>query len=943
MRGPSKPHFFGGAVVRRSAALLTIAFICGLSLPQFGTSEASSSCDASTYGGGADGPFTGGDPNTIRTPLSSSAAAGQTTIAVADSSGLPVGSEVFIHQVTGAGHGSFEFGCVAVQSLGSITLTSPLTQGYGQDTVARSQVIRVLHFAGVSGAISTSEWNGSTGGVVVFRALTVSGAAIDVSGKGFKGGYGNDAALHAGLCSWSSGQGQAQQGHSYTGVVSCAKTPNGGAGGGGGQPAFVESCEFGSGGGGGYGTAGGNGAGCAGGTGGGLYGTDDLSKIGLGSGGGGGTWGTNPYGGGRRSGDERSNDASGQGGGTALIISASITSTTVNANGIVGGPSSNGYAGGGGSGGAIKIVTNDVSAVSLQAVGGGGGSGGIASGGAGGAGRIRVEYCGTFAGSASPAASLQQLSCNTAPTANPDAYTVNEDATLSLPAPGVLANDSDPDGDALTAGLASGPANGTLALNGNGSFSYTPNANFNGTDSFSYRARDAAGAESAPAAVTITVSAVNDTPVAAPDSYSTNEDTTLSLAALGVLANDSDVDGDPLAAVLVSGPMNGTLVLSADGSFTYTPNPDFDRTDAFTYRASDGTVTSNTATVTITVSPLNDAPVAAPDTYSVDEDSMLTVAAPGVLTNDRDVDSATLTAVFVSGTAHGTLTLNANGSFSYTPVANYNGPDGFTYKASDGSTDSAPVVVTITVNPVPDADLSVTKSVTPNPAFVGDPVVYTIVVANAGPEPAVAVQLTDTVPAGVSVTSVTTTQGTCTGTGPIVCSLGTLVSGTTATVSVAATATASGSQTNTASATTTTPDPALANNSASATLQISPLGHDVGIAGGGFALSARHDLSRLGPVETVKIKLKNYSRMASETISYSVSSSVGGDTLSAGCFGTTPTLEPGKTYTVVGCTITYAGTGFRTVTLTTAHDDTDGAIDEDLTNNTASRSVTVQP
>jgi len=125
------------------------------------------------------------------------------------------------------------------------------------------------------------------------------------------------------------------------------------------------------------------------------------------------------------------------------------------------------------------------------------------------------------------------------------------------------------------------------------------------------------------------------------------------------------------------------------------------RTVSFT--VNDGAANSNTATVTITVNPLNDAPVAVDDAYATDEDTTLTVPAVGVLGNDSDVDGDPLTAVLVSGPAHGTLTLGGDGSFTYTPEANYFGPDGFTYLANDGTADSNVATVAITVNAVNDA------------------------------------------------------------------------------------------------------------------------------------------------------------------------------------------------------------------------------------------------
>jgi VCBS repeat-containing protein len=294
---------------------------------------------------------------------------------------------------------------------------------------------------------------------------------------------------------------------------------------------------------------------------------------------------------------------------------------------------------------------------------------------------------------------------NDAPVAANNSYSTNEDTQLSIASAGVLANDSDVDGNPLSAVLVTGPAHGTLVLNVNGSFTYTPTANYNGPDSFTYRANDGS-LNSNEATVNITVSPLNDAPVAANNSYSTNEDTLLSIAAAGVLANDSDVDGNPLSAVLVTGPAHGSLVLNANGSFTYTPVANYNGPDSFTYRANDGSLNSNVATVNITVTPVNDAPIAANNSYSTNEDTQLSIAAAGVLANDSDVDGNPLSAVLVTGPAHGTLVLNTNGSFTYTPTSNYNGPDSFTYKAKDGSLNSNVATVNITVTPVNDAPVA---------------------------------------------------------------------------------------------------------------------------------------------------------------------------------------------------------------------------------------------
>src|SRR6185295_322478 len=222
----------------------------------------------------------------------------------------------------------------------------------------------------------------------------------------------------------------------------------------------------------------------------------------------------------------------------------------------------------------------------------------------------------------------------------------------------------------------------------------------------SYKANDGA-ADSNVAVVTIAVAAVNGAPGALNDSYSTNEDTALTIGAPGVLANDTDADSSALRAVLVSGPAHGTLVLNAEGSFAYNPAANFNGVDSFTYRASDGTASSDVATVTITVTAVNDAPVASNNTYTKNEDTTLSVAAPGVLGNDSDVDGDPLTAVLVSGPAHGTLTLNANGSFTFVPAANFNGVDSFTYRANDGKVSSNVATVSLVITAVNDDPVAV--------------------------------------------------------------------------------------------------------------------------------------------------------------------------------------------------------------------------------------------
>ncbi len=463
--------------------------------------------------------------------------------------------------------------------------------------------------------------------------------------------------------------------------------------------------------------------------------------------------------------------------------------------------------------------------------------------------------------------------------ANNDSYSTAVNTTLTVGAPGVLANDV---GTGLTAALVSGPADGILTFNGDGSFAYTPTNNFIGVDSFTYQASNGQ-TNSNIATVSIAVTQEPPDPInATNDNYSVGENTPLNVAAPGVLANDSGGSG-PLTALLGSGPANGTLTLNSDGSFTYTPSNNFAGIDSFNYQATDGSITSSVATVTIDVTPLGDlfydtfgrstndlnslfpwivfdgtwaitndvltgqsadgtygriyinnpawtdytvqeqfqfstangwgggvggrldpttgahyaawvypdgsgggpnvlklfkfsdwgdytilqtanlssvgtgthtltltlqssnitvsldgtleistndsspftsggisvdmATVGTPytfgvdnvtvttlpavannDSYSVPEDTTLTVEAPGVLGND--VGSG-LTAVPVGGPANGVLTLNPDGSFSYTPNNGFLGMDTFTYEASNGQTNSNVATVSITVTPNP--------------------------------------------------------------------------------------------------------------------------------------------------------------------------------------------------------------------------------------------------
>ena len=221
------------------------------------------------------------------------------------------------------------------------------------------------------------------------------------------------------------------------------------------------------------------------------------------------------------------------------------------------------------------------------------------------------------AGTGAPVKTFAQMeggaTTNHAPVANADSYATNKNATLNVAAPGVLANDTDSDGDTLTASVVSVPSHGTLTLNANGSFSYVPATGYYGSDSFIYKASDGK-AFSSSATVALTINNVNNAPVAVDDAFSVVKDTVLTVAAPGVLGNDTDVDGDSLTAAKVTNPAHGAVVFNSNGSFTYTPASGFSGTDTFTYVANDSHVNSNTATVTITVT----LPPGASSTFGLD-------------------------------------------------------------------------------------------------------------------------------------------------------------------------------------------------------------------------------------------------------------------------------------------------------------------------------------
>ncbi len=319
-------------------------------------------------------------------------------------------------------------------------------------------------------------------------------------------------------------------------------------------------------------------------------------------------------------------------------------------------------------------------------------------------------------GTAQASVTLTVSSLNDIPVASADSFTLDEDNVLTKLASdsdNLLSNDIDADGDTLTVNTTpiSNVSNGSLTLNSDGSFVYTPSVNFNGTDSFTYQVSDGNGG-TANASVSLTINSINDIPVVVGESYSIDEDTTLTKLVTDLdhlLINDSDVDGDTLTVntTPVSNVSNGSLTLSSNGAFVYSPSVNFNGTDSFTYQVSDGNGGTAQASVTLTVNSLNDIPVASADSYIIDEDIVLTKLvsdSDNLLSNDIDADGDTLTVntTPISNVSNGSLTLNSDGSFVYTPSVNFNGTDSFTYQVSDGNGGTANASVSLTINSIND-------------------------------------------------------------------------------------------------------------------------------------------------------------------------------------------------------------------------------------------------
>ncbi|RYE81520.1 MAG: tandem-95 repeat protein [Oxalobacteraceae bacterium] len=335
--------------------------------------------------------------------------------------------------------------------------------------------------------------------------------------------------------------------------------------------------------------------------------------------------------------------------------------------------------------------------------------------------------------------SVQVAPVNDAPQAHADARVVSQDAAalevaanegvLQGHGPDATGRDSDADNDPLTVvGVTAGDRTsqssdnpstagvgaevqgsyGSLWLQADGAYRYVPNAmaqtlaaGATGLDVFTYTVADGQGGL-ATSTLILTVAGANDAPVAAGTvTGSLAEDGAVTL---DLLAGATDVDGDALTAAVVSAPVHGSLLVLADGRFSYVPAPDFNGSDSFTYRVSDGLSASGLVTVALTVAAVNDAPMAQSLAFSMTGNGAAVVPLAAT-----DVDNATAQLGYgiVTAPQHGSVSRQADGRWVYTPTAGYVGSDSFTYRANDGQLTSNVATVQVTVTAPPASTLAI--------------------------------------------------------------------------------------------------------------------------------------------------------------------------------------------------------------------------------------------
>ncbi len=275
-----------------------------------------------------------------------------------------------------------------------------------------------------------------------------------------------------------------------------------------------------------------------------------------------------------------------------------------------------------------------------------------------------------------------------------------------------IKNDTDADGasDIATINITTQPSNGDINVT-NGEATYSPELNFYGTDSFEYTITDGNGTTSEAVKSYITVAEVNDIPVAYDDTMETDEDTNVTFAILDNDWDDHSILDSADSIEIIKSPENGKVVKEVNGTITYEPNKNFFGNDSFEYAAYDNNGTmSLPATVQVTINPVNDAPVAVDDNYTIAED---TIATFNIINNDQDVeDNITNEISIETQPENGKVKVLSSGKVLYVPTSNYNGTDTFTYNIKDaqGAVSKNNATVNITITPVD--DIPVLESIT---------------------------------------------------------------------------------------------------------------------------------------------------------------------------------------------------------------------------------------
>ena len=300
------------------------------------------------------------------------------------------------------------------------------------------------------------------------------------------------------------------------------------------------------------------------------------------------------------------------------------------------------------------------------------------------------------ADSAAATVSITVMAVNDTPRAKDDRVSIKEDTPISVI--DVLTNDTDEDGDSLSVTAVTQGKKGSVAINTDNTISYTPSENFYGSDSFTYTICDGKGGSNK-ATVSVKIKAVNDAPKANNSNVTTQEDKEVSINLTG-----KDKDGDLLSYSVVKGPSHGSLSGTAP-NLRYTPKVNFNGSDSFTFKVSDKKADSPAATVSITVKEINDPPMAYSDSATTQEDESVSITLAG-----GDDDGDVITYRVVNGPSHGSLKGRAP-RLIYSPNANFNGSDSFTFKTRDKRAESDAATVSITVNAVNDAPAANNSSV----------------------------------------------------------------------------------------------------------------------------------------------------------------------------------------------------------------------------------------